>query len=221
MIQTIFFDMDGTLIDTEAAAAKAIGDAFSEWNIQITKDDAHYITGRTWEKAFDYLFRKYPIPMKPHDAVRHLLGRYREQMQNDLIEVPGAVKAVRALAGDFPLALVSGSHRADIEWALKKLGIRSHFKAVLGAEDYPLSKPAPDGYKKALTLLGARPESTLVFEDSEAGVKSGLAAGLHVCVITSTNHFGVDTSAGHFFVEDLTGVDAAWVKSLQLNKASG
>lgn len=213
--------MDGTLIDTEAAAAKSIRDSFSEWNIQIVDEDAHFITGRTWEMAFRYLFAKYSIPLPHDEAAKSLLDRYRYQMQNELIEVPGAVKAVKTLAETFPLALVSGSHRADIEWALKKLGIRDHFQAVLGAEDYPRSKPAPDGYKKALHLLNAKPESTLVFEDSEAGIKSGLDAGLHVCVITSTNHFGVDTSLGHFFVPDLTGVDPAWVKSLKLTKTSG
>lgn len=221
MIQTVFFDMDGTLIDTEAAAAKAIRDAFDEWKIKVTDQDAHFITGRTWDMAFQYLFSKYKVPMPNEEAARHLLERYRDQMQNELIEVPGAVRAVKDLARDFPLALVSGSHRADIEWALKKLGIRSHFKVVLGAEDYPRSKPAPDGFKTALKLLNANPSTTLVFEDSQAGVQSGIDAGLHVCVITSTNHFGVDTSKGHFFIPDLTGVTSDWIKSLQLKRTSG
>lgn len=214
MIQTIFFDLDGTLIDTEMAASRAIHESFLEWGIQVKADDAHFITGRTWQKAFDYLFAKYLLPVSPVVAAERMLDRYRQELKENLIEVPGARECVKRLASAFPLALISGSHRSEILFALDKMGIRSHFQVILGAEDYPNSKPAPDGYLKALTMMGAKADSTLVFEDSEAGVASSLAAGIRTCVITSTNHFGVNTSGGHHFLEDLRPVDVAWVKAL-------
>jgi beta-phosphoglucomutase-like phosphatase (HAD superfamily) len=214
VIETLFFDLDGTLIDTEMAASQAIHQSFEEWGIKIQNDDAQFITGRTWEKAFDFLFNKYPIPLSPQEAGQRMLERYRKGLKEHLIEVPGARDCVRRLAAVYPLALISGSHRSEILFALDQLGIRSHFKVILGAEDYPQSKPAPDGYLKALGLMGAKAESTLVFEDSEAGVASALAAGLKTCVITSTNHFGVNTSGGHYFLPDLRPVDVAWVRAL-------
>lgn len=216
MIETILFDLDGTLIDTELAAAKAIRGSFAEWDIALSESDAGFITGRTWEKAFEFLFSKYAIPVSKKDAAERMLNLYREELKRELIEVAGARECVRSLASEFPLALVSGSHRSEILFALKKLAILDCFRVVLGAEDYPRSKPAPDGYEKALTMLGAKKESALVFEDSEAGVESALAAGLQVCVVTSTNHFGVNTSKGHYFVPDLRGVDAAWVRRLNV-----
>lgn len=215
VIKTIFFDLDGTLIDTELAAAKTIQGCFAEWKVALDAGDAQYITGRTWEKAFEFLFNKYAIPVSKKDAAERMLDLYRAEMKKGLIEVPGARACVKSLARDFPLALVSGSHRSEILFALKELGILDCFKVVLGAEDYPQSKPAPDGYLKALQILGASAQSTLVFEDSEAGVASGLAAGLKVCVVTSTNHFGVNTTKGHYFVPDLRGVDPDWVKALK------
>jgi HAD superfamily hydrolase (TIGR01509 family) len=221
VIQTIFFDMDGTLVDTELAAAKAVQDCFAAWNHSVTKEDADFVTGRTWETALKFLFSKYPPPIAPAKATEVLLDAYRAKIETDLIEVPGARESVLDLATEFPLALVSGSHRREILFILDRLGIRDAFRVILGAEDYPASKPAPDGYAKALSLLRADSRKTLVFEDSVAGIESGLAAGLQVCVITSTNHFGHATARGHYFVPDLRGVNRAWVKALKAPPISG
>jgi len=221
VIQTVFFDMDGTLVDTELAAAKAVEDCFATWNHRVTMEDADFVTGRTWEKALEFLFSKYPPPLDPAKATAKILDAYRAKIETNFIEVPGARACVRDLAAGYPLALVSGSHRREILFILDRMGLRDAFRIILGAEDYPSSKPAPDGFRKALSLLGADPASTLVFEDSVAGIESGLAAGLHVCVVTSTNHFGHATNQGHFFVPDLTGVNRAWVKALRAPANSG
>jgi HAD superfamily hydrolase (TIGR01509 family) len=221
VIKTIIFDMDGTLVDTELAAAKAVEECFAAWNHRISADDAQFVTGRTWELACEYLFKKYPPPVGPVKATELLLEKYRARIETDLIEVPGARIAVRDLAEEYPLALVSGSHRREILSILERLGIRDCFRVVLGAEDYPRSKPAPDGFLKALSLLSADPASTLVFEDSVAGIAAGLAAKLQVCVITSTNHFGANTDNGHHFVPDLVCVDRNWVKALKVPANSG
>lgn len=203
-VQTILFDLDGTLIDTEPTAAKAVQDCFKEWDLQVTEEDAAYVTGRTWNSAFTYLFSKYSIPVPAEDAKRQMKERYRTVLETELCVVPGSVQAVQALASRFPLGLVSGSSRADILWALKKLDIEKHFQVILGAEDYPRSKPQPDGYLKAVETLKADPKSCLVFEDSTAGIASARSAGLWVAAITSTNHFNQDTSQAHFKIKDLT-----------------
>lgn len=217
MINTILFDLDGTLVDTELAAAKAIHGCFERWGVAVDKTDAGYITGRTWASAFEFLFKKYKLPVSAEEAGRQMIEAYRESLETDLTIVPGGAAAVRALAAHgHDLALVSGSNRAEILWALDKLQIRAHFKVILGAEDYPNSKPAPDGYLKALTMLGREPARTLVFEDSQAGIASGLAAGAWVVAITGTNHFKQDTSRAHHHIPDLSGVDAKWIENLAI-----
>ncbi len=221
MFKTVIFDMDGTLVDTELAAAKAVEECFAAWNHKVTAKDADFVTGRTWAKALEYLFSKYPPTVPLADASRIILDSYRSKIETDLIEVPGAQLCVRDLAQEYPLALVSGSHRREILSILDRLNIRDCFKVILGCEDYPNSKPAPDGFLRALELLGADAHSTLVFEDSIAGIESAHAAGLSVCVITSTNHFGSSTERGHYFEVDLKGVNRAWVKALKAPANSG
>ena len=211
-IKTVLFDLDGTLVDTEPSAARAIQSCFKDWGLEVTREDAGFITGRTWAVAFEYLFNKFPLPVSRTEAAERMMKRYREDLEKNLAVVPGGAAAVRDLANQYDLALVSGSNRAEIFWALDQLKIRNLFKVILGAEDYPRSKPAPDGYLKALQLLGAEPDSSLVFEDSEAGISSAKAGGLWVVAITSTNHFGHNTSQAHGHIEDLQSVNCRWVE---------
>lgn len=215
-IDTLLFDLDGTLVDTEPAAARVVSDCFRRWNIAMDPNDAAFVTGRTWASAFDFLFGKYAIPVSREEAAQQVMETYRRNIASHLDVVPGSAAAVRALAdsGRFKLGLVSGSNRAEILLCLDKLGVRECFEVIYGAEDYPRSKPAPDGYLKAIQTLGRDPARTLVFEDSQPGIASGRAAGAWVVAITGTNHFGQDTALAHHHVADLRGVDADWVARL-------
>ena len=212
--------MDGTIVDTEPAAAKAVLECFAGWGLQLEQEDARYVAGRTWSSAFEFLFRKYQLPISEEKASHLIMERYREALALDLKRVPGSVEAIRSLVGHFKLALVSGSRRNEILWILDKLEIRDCFQVILGAEDYPHSKPEPDGFLKALEMMKEDPASGLVFEDSEAGIASGRAAGLWVVAVTSTNHFDYDLSGAHEKIRDLTGVTPAWISSLKLQNRS-
>lgn len=216
-VTTIIFDLDGTLIDTELSAAQAVQTSFTHWNIQLNPEDATFVTGRTWESAFDYLFRKYPLPVAESIAKEKILDRYRKTLENELSIVPGSVKAVESLAAEYSLGLVSGSNRKEILWALEKLEIKHHFQVILGAEDYPRSKPNPDGYLKAMKELNVNPSECLIFEDSNAGLTSAKAAGAWVVAITSTNHFSQDLTLANVRIPDLTCVNAEWVKNLSFD----
>jgi HAD superfamily hydrolase (TIGR01509 family) len=216
-IATILFDLDGTIIDTEPSAAQAVRESFQSWKIEIKADDSAFVTGRTWATAFEFLFQKYSLPIPQTQAIEQIMAAYRDKLENSLCVVPGSVQCIQSLATRYPLGLVSGSGRTEILWALRKLKIDQHFKIILGAEDYPRSKPQPDGYLKAMGILQSTPDTCLVFEDSTAGVASGRAAGMWVAAITSTNHFQQDTSHAHFKITDLSGVNADWVTNLSVD----
>lgn len=215
-IEAIIFDLDGTIIDTEPTAALAVEECFAEWDIPIQRDDASYLTGRTWENAFAFLFSKYTLPIPLPEAKQRLLGRYRQKIEENLTTVPGSIEAIQSLAERFPLALVSGSGRSEILWALTKLKVIHHFQIILGAEDYLRSKPQPDGYLKAMGILNKAPGSCLIFEDSTAGIASARAAGSWVVAVTSTNHFKQDLALAHLKIKDLTPVNVNWINELLL-----
>jgi HAD superfamily hydrolase (TIGR01509 family) len=130
---------------------------------------------------------------------------------------PGADAAIARLAAALPLAIASGARRAEIVRVLGHAGLAHFFRAVVAAEDTPLSKPAPDPYLRAVTLLAdctgqpLSPGECVAIEDSRWGLDSARAAGLRTIAITHTY------PAGSFGAVDLTidSLEALTVASVQ------
>jgi beta-phosphoglucomutase-like phosphatase (HAD superfamily) len=113
---------------------------------------------------------------------------------------------------EIPMAIVSGSSRAEIAEALDQLGFADRLNFWLGAEDYPRGKPAPDGYLHAAERLVVAPARTLVVEDSHAGIASALAAGMRVIATAAANPPSgtaghQDQSRAHLRLPNLRGID--------------
>lgn len=117
-----------------------------------------------------------------------------------VVPVPGAPAFMAALA-TVPHALVTS---ADIPLSDARMGAAGlPMPAVrITAESVSASKPDPEGFLKGAAELGYAPEDCLVFEDSEAGIEAGRAAGMRVV--------GVGDRAAAFAptvqVRDLTGI---------------
>ena len=213
-IQGVIFDLDGTIVDTEGTAQSVIEEALLAWGLKLDVSHRGLVSGRTWAAGFDILFERYAVPVPRAEAEHEILARYRAATSRELLVIPGVVKAIRALAGTYPLALVSGSHRREILFALDRLKVRDLFTHIFGAEDYPRSKPAPDGFLKAIEALKVSPSQCLVFEDSAAGIAGARAAGLQVVAVTHANPFGESHSAAHSSIANFEGVDVEWVRRL-------
>jgi len=210
----IFFDMDGTLVDTEKTAADVLALFFKDRQILLDERDASYIVGRTWGSCFDFLYSKYQMPPDRAACEAEILDRYHTHLKtHGFPEVKGAVNAVKELSQFGRLALVSGSHRNTIEWVLKTLQITQYFEQIFGAEDYTHGKPSPEPYLLAQKALGVTAQSTWVFEDSAAGILSAKRAGHRVYAITSTNYQQQDQSLADAHLIDLSGVNREWILS--------
>ena len=185
----VLFDLDGTLVHSEAVAARTVEAVFARYGRLLDPSLSAAVTGKTWAAAMDEMEKSAEIarggglPAPRARLLAEILDEYRLRLKTEVHPVPGSEAAVRALAAQYRLGLVSGSYREEILFALGMLKIVKHFDPILGAEDYENSKPAPDGYLKALSLLGVAPSRAVVFEDSEPGIRSALAAGCRVVAV--------------------------------------
>ena len=82
----------------------------------------------------------------------------------------------------------------DGEVVLAAAGLRDAVSLIVSMEDVPRGKPQPDGYLRALELLGLRPDEAVAIEDSPPGVAAAQAAGLRCAALTRT--FTADRLAG-------------------------
>lgn len=95
-------------------------------------------------------------------------------------------EAVRYAAARVPLAVVSGAFRAEIEPVLEAAGLDSLFRALVTADDVARGKPHPEGYLRALALVGVEAGEAVAFEDTEAGIASARAAGVRCLAVEGT-----------------------------------
>jgi HAD superfamily hydrolase (TIGR01509 family) len=122
------------------------------------------------------------------EVIARRIERYRE-LAADGSTVPEEVReAVRYAAERVPVAVVSGAARAEIEPVLEAAGLSGLVSVVVAAEDVLLGKPAPDGYLRALELLGGGllASEVLVLEDAEAGITAAKTAGMRCIAVLGT-----------------------------------
>ena len=179
-----FFDLDGTLVDTEMPWAAAIAAALADRGAHTTPEHVlSVITGRSWFDINAALAAEFPqISGMTPDQAGEILEPYFKRVVPDpkSIVICSSVEFLKRAAEVAPCAIVSGSCRDEILKAAALCGVDGLLGFVLGAEDYPRGKPAPDCYLKAAAFAGADAGECVAVEDSAAGVRSGLDAGMRV-----------------------------------------
>ena len=183
-MKAAFFDLDGTLQDSEIVWVAATRDYVRDHGYPMTDEEAlNIVYGRAWGDIRDDLAALSPelsamdATTMANETRRFFHARLKASPD---ISIPGSVSLLKRLAGSLTVAIVSGSPRSDVANAVQLCGIAKETAFVLGGEDYAHGKPAPDGYLLAAQRFGVTPAQCIVLEDSTAGVRSGLAAGMKV-----------------------------------------
>jgi HAD superfamily hydrolase (TIGR01509 family) len=218
----VLLDMDGTLVDSEAVYAEAIARYMASRGVELDEHERTYVIGHAWQDIYTELRVAERVGVDLVTMQRGSISM-REGMRAEGIELhvlDGARELVETLAAlGVQLGVVSGSCRAELGEAIELLGIGRHLRVVLGSEDYPRGKPAPDGYLAAARQLAVTPAHCLVFEDSEAGIGSGLAAGMRVVATAAANRpvgdpGHQDQRHAHRIVSGLAGIDDAFLQAV-------
>ncbi len=209
----IFFDLDGTLVDTERTAMAVVVNYFKRYGYDVSPTDQVYLIGRPWIDAAEHLVSRYPISEKDSGQVeKDLLADYRKSIAVSIHAIRGSVEAVRTLSSSFRLAIVSGSHRQDIETVVRTLQISDCFEQLLGFENYSQGKPSPAPYLEALRLFDISPAQAVVFEDSDVGVRSAIAAGIRVVTVGEETPNTPPRTPTPWSIPNFLGIDSNWMK---------
>lgn len=183
-ITAVFFDMDGTLIDSELLNEPVIRQFCAERGIGVPDVDWSEFYGVSWSRIAARLLGS-SAPQDSADAsARRLHALYTDACNKQPPPpLPGARDAVVAAHASMHTGIVSSSLREAIDDTVRRLNLVDHVKCRVGAEDYQRSKPEPDGFLHAATLLKVAPRNCLVFEDSAAGMQAARSAGMHVVAV--------------------------------------
>jgi beta-phosphoglucomutase len=178
VVQALLFDLDGTLVDTREANYLAYRDAFAESGHELTQEQFATTWGRD---SRDFIPDLLPgIDTSGVDTIRAAKSRlYADQLYRTAAN-DALIAFLRLIAPTHPTALVSTAKSGNGRQILDTHGLTPLFDVVVWGDDVTRSKPDPEGYLRALELLGADAAHSLAFEDSETGRQAALAAGLLV-----------------------------------------
>ncbi len=177
-VQALLFDLDGTLVDTREANYLAYRDAFAESGHELTPDQFAATWGRD---SRDFIPDLLPgIGPDGVEAIRSAKGRlYADQLHRTAAN-DALIAFLRLVAPSHRTALVSTAKSGNGREILEAHGLTALFDVVVWGDEVSRSKPDPEGYMRALELLGADAAGSLAFEDSETGRAAAVAGGLMV-----------------------------------------
>ncbi len=182
-IVAVVFDLDGVLVDSEAAWSAVRRELVEQRGGRWRADAQQAMMGMSSLEWSRYMSEELGVEMAPEEisatVVASLERRYRERLPLLL----GAHEAVESVAGRWPLALASSANRPVIDLVMELGGLGRLFSATVSSEEVPRGKPAPDVYLEAARRLGVEPERCAAVEDSANGLRSAAAAGMVVIAL--------------------------------------
>ena len=226
MIDTMIFDLDGTLVQTEKLKALSYAKASVELcPYSISEDEVleafKDVVGLSRQEVAQRLIERFDLNDKAQkrmtefgvDTVWEALVQVRLRYYNDMMDDPAMIRdnqwahnvkvLEQARAHGCKTALATMSHREQVTRVLDILDFADKFDVVATRDDVEHGKPNPEIYNLVLDKLDSKPENTIVLEDSPSGVQAGLNAGVHV--------IAVSTPFTRDGLHQVKGLDSQWI----------
>jgi beta-phosphoglucomutase len=185
--RAVIFDMDGVLVNSYRAHLLSWQRTAHRFDVAMNEGDFARTFGRTsreviralWPDRFD------DRQLAEFDAAKE--QAFREILESDFPEMPGADKLIRALhdAG-FKLAIASSAPPENVELAQRRLRSGELFSATVNGREVKHGKPDPEVFLIAARKLGVAPNRAVVIEDAPVGIEAAKRAGMRAIALIGT-----------------------------------
>jgi beta-phosphoglucomutase len=190
-MDSIIFDFDGILVDSEPAHEAAFRYACEGVDVTFTHEEylAHLVgfddrdTFRAVERLRGRTFSTEELrilhAMKPH-------GFKKAVEEGRVPPFPGSFELLKAARAAVPIAICSGATRFEIDLVLGHYGLKGLVPIIVSADDVEQSKPSPAPYLLTVQKLGTTPDRCVTMEDTSRGVDAAKGAGVAVVGVCHT-----------------------------------
>ncbi len=191
MIDTVIFDMDGLLLDTEPLWGKSMLQVAAKHKIPITRERFKETTGLRIYEVTDHWAIHYPWEGKTsREVAEEILDDIIASSKSHATVLKGVESTLHLLRENgYKTGLASSSPARMIHELVDHFGIADRFDVITSADVVDLGKPHPAVFLHCAAELGSRPNQCVVLEDSVNGMIAGKAARMKVIVVPDELHF--------------------------------
>jgi HAD superfamily hydrolase (TIGR01509 family) len=199
MIEIVFLDFNGVVIDDEPIQCRAYQQAFEPEGLTLTEQeyaDAFGMDDRAFIRAAYARAGRGLEEAKLVELMERKTALHREAIAGELPLFPGVVTFVRGLRRRFGVGLVSMARRVEMDHVLQRAGLADAFDAIVSAEDVTEHKPSPQCYLLGLERTAPAlhkkghptppPRRCAVIEDTPQGVQAAVNAGMRAVGVANT-----------------------------------
>lgn len=202
----IFWDMDGTMVDSEPLWGIATYELSEKLGRRLGEKEREKTVGGSFPNTLEVCARHAGIDPATLDAeaiAKEFFARVAEIFHGNLHPRPGVRQLLAELAAEqTPMFVTTNTIRSLADPAIEAVG-EHFFQGSVTGDDVANPKPHPEIYLKAAQLAGADPADCLVFEDSVAGQTAAMKAGCRV--ISLPENQARDQVKGTTYLGDLRG----------------
>lgn len=209
----LIFDLDGVIADTEPLHREAKLRVMKQCNVNGNVDlDAH--VGRPNSELWNAVIAENTLSLSAGDLENLQYDSIIEQLVENNTETSKGLRGLLDLLQrlEIPCGVCSSSNRSYVDRVLAHFSLEDKFTVVVGGDEVPEKKPAPDGYRLVLERAGVRAGSAYAVEDTAAGVKAAVAAGIECIGYKNSTSGSQDLSAAFMHIDSL-GELVPWVGS--------
>src|SRR5919107_1206960 len=166
MIQAVFFDFNGVIVDDEPLQMKAYQEVLGREGLTLTEADYYGSLGMDDVTFVRSAFERAGRELDDETLARVVEGKtaaHRKLLEGELPLFPGVVNFIKALSRRYSVGLVSMARRTEIDHVLGRAALADYFNVVVSAEDATACKPDPSCYNSGLEFLNRkRGESQII-----------------------------------------------------------
>lgn len=184
MTKAIIFDLDGVLIDSKEIHFNALNLALDEFGSDLIitrKEQDNIFEGLTTKAKLDILTKIKGLPSELHDDVWQLKQQYTATLFESISSDEDLVSLFKMIKSrGIKIGVASNSIRKTLDTCLISLGVIEYIDYSLSNEDVRMPKPDPQIYHRCMDYLMVEDSETVIFEDSDIGLRAATASGARV-----------------------------------------
>jgi HAD superfamily hydrolase (TIGR01509 family) len=186
VIKLIIFDLDGVLVEAKTIHYDALNEAL-DTNYQISwMEHLSIYDGLKTNQKLEMLTERKGLPVEYHKEVWDKKQKLTLQKLKELEPSIHLMECMESIVSKgYKIAVCSNSIRKTVLTVLSKLGIMEYMDLIISNEDVKNSKPHPEMYWKAISMMSVLPEETLIVEDSPYGLLAASRAKAHILRVKS------------------------------------